>query len=245
MSIRRFALAVAIAAFALAAVSTDAMAQKTGTSKKLYRWVDKDGNVRYTDQLPPEAAKDRRDELNSQGIVVKTRERELTPEEKAAKRAEEARLAEEKARQDELKKRDAMLVGAYATEADLKRAYKERFSLVDQSIESAKVGICSQQKSQEDLLNYGKNLELEGKANKRAMDEIFQKTQESRRQVQEQRAFLERREAERAELQKEYIATLARYRELMGIESDPNEPVAFPAAPSTDDPCATVGAKAQ
>ncbi len=213
MFIRRCVLAIALATFALAAMPTDALAQKSDSTKKLYRWVDKDGKVRYTDQLPPEAARDRRDELNSQGITVKTNQRALTVEEKAAKQAEDQRLAEQQAQEDDIKKRDAMLTGAYPTEGDLQRAYTERFNLVEQSIESARIGIRSQEKSQAELLRHAASLEREGKpVDKKTQDQITL----SRKQVDEQRAFLARREAERLALQKEFDAALARYRELTG-----------------------------
>lgn len=233
MLIRHFAFAAALAAFALAAVSTNAYAQK-----KLYRWVDQDGKVRYTDQLPPEAAKDRREELNSQGITVKTNERALTPEEKAAKEAEEQRLAKEQEREEEVKKRDAMLTGAYPTEADLKRAYKERFDLVEKSLESARAGIRSQENSQAQLLAHAANLEREGKpVDKKTVDSIAA----VRAQVDQQREYLARREAEQVHLQKEYDATLARYRELKGIAPPAS---ASESAPKTE-PAATQDAAAE
>ncbi len=215
MFIRQPLLAVALATFALTAVSADALAQKASSSqKKLYRWVDKDGQVRYTDQLPPEAVKDRREELNSQGITVKTTERALTPEEKAAKEAGEREEAKEREREEETRKRDAMLTGAYPSEADLERAYKERFDLVEQSLESARASIRNQEKSQAQLLAHAASLEREGKpVDKKTIDSIAM----VRAQVDQQREFLGRREAEQAQLRKEYDATMARYRELKGI----------------------------
>lgn len=215
MFIRQPVLAIALATFALTAVSTDAFAQAKGSpQKKMYRWVDKDGTVRYTDQLPPEAAKDRREELNSQGITVKTTERALTPEEKAEKEAREREEAKEREREEELKKRDAMLTGAYPTEEDLARAYKERFDLVEQSLESARASIRAQERSQAQLLAHAASLEREGKpVDKKTIDSIAT----VRAQVDQQREFLGRREAEKEQLQKEYDVILARYRELKGI----------------------------
>lgn len=39
---------------------------------KMYRWVDKDGNIFYSDKVPPRQSKLERKELNQQGRVVKT-----------------------------------------------------------------------------------------------------------------------------------------------------------------------------
>src|SRR5690606_12090857 len=106
------------------------------------------------------------------------------------------------------------LTGAYPAEADLERAYKERFDLVEQSVESARASIRNQERSQAQLLAHAASLEREGKpVDKKTIDSIAT----VRAQVDQQREFLGRREAERAQLQKEYDATLARYRELKGI----------------------------
>lgn len=205
-------LIAALLAFALAALSFDATAQR-----KLYRWTDKDGNVHYTDQLPPEAAQDKREELNRQGITVRTTERARTPEEQAEWEAEQARLEAERIAAEEVAKMDAVLIGSYPTEADLQRAYNERFDLLEQSLESARVGIRSQEKSLAELLAHAADLERDGQKVPPAITDSIARTRD---QVNDQRAYLERRETERAALQTEYDQLLARYRELKSGADD-------------------------
>jgi hypothetical protein len=185
--------------------------------KKLYRWTDDKGEVHYTDQLPPEAAQRARDQLNDAGRAVERVERAMTPEERAIAEAEKQRLLEEQRVAEEQAKMDAVLIGSYPTEADLARAYKERFDLVERSIESAQIGIGSQEKSLTDLLAHAAGLERNGKP---VPEGVAKSILTTRRQVDEQRAFLAKREAERAELQKEYDGVLARYRELSSRTSD-------------------------
>lgn len=201
---------------ALMALSFDATAQR-----KLYRWTDKDGNVHYTDQLPPEAAQDKREELNRQGITVRTTERARTPEEQAEWEAEQARLEAERIAAEEAAKMDAVLIGSYPTEADLQRAYNERFDLLEQSLESARVGIRSQEKSLAELLAHAADLERDGQKVPPAITDSIARTRD---QVNDQRAYLERRENERAALQTEYDQLLARYRELKGAADDRSTP---------------------
>ncbi|NLB12972.1 MAG: DUF4124 domain-containing protein [Gammaproteobacteria bacterium] len=205
-------LIAALLAFALAALSFDATAQR-----KLYRWTDKDGNVHYTDQLPPEAAQDKREELNRQGITVRTTERARTPEEQAEWEAEQKRLEAERIAAEEVAKMDAVLIGSYPTEADLQRAYNERFDLLEQSLESARVGIRSQEKSLAELLAHAADLERDGQKVPPAITDSIARTRD---QVNDQRAYLERRETERAALQTEYDQLLARYRELKSDADD-------------------------
>ncbi|MCX7556270.1 DUF4124 domain-containing protein [Xanthomonadaceae bacterium JHOS43] len=209
--INALSLLVATGALALAMLSFDADAQR-----KLYRWTDKDGKVHYTDQLPAEAVKDKQEELNNQGMAVRTTERARTPEEQAAWEAEQKKLEEERRIAEEKAKMDAVLTSSYPTEADLARAYKERFDLLAQSLESARVGIRSQEKSLADLLAHAADLERNGQNVPVGIKDSINLT---RSQVNEQRDYLERRENEHTALQAEYDRLLARYRELKAAPS--------------------------
>ena len=68
-------LAVASLVAATAFVSTNLLAQK------VYRWVDEDGNVHYTESLPPgyKDSEEGHDVLNEHGVVV-DEDLKLTPE---------------------------------------------------------------------------------------------------------------------------------------------------------------------
>jgi len=94
-------------------------------------------------------------------------------------------------------------------EADLARAYRERFDLLDQSLEAARVGIRSQEKSLEDQLAHAASLERGGKP---VPATVQSSIAASRKQVEEQREYLRRRETELQNLQAEYDRILERYR---------------------------------
>ena len=194
-----------VIAVALACGSASVAAQK------LYRWVDRDGTVRYSDQVPPDAVEHQRDQLDRRGMTVARVDRALTAEERAAMELELAEQARAAKAQEEQDKLDAILLGSYQTEADLERAFKERFALAEQTLESARIGIRSQEKSLADLLAHAANLERTGK---KVDDKLSQSIVTARKQVVQQRTYQQRRKAERIELQAEYDRTLARYREL-------------------------------
>ena len=67
-----------------ALVATGAAEAQKAPTKKLYRWVDKDGKVQFSDSLPPEAIDQARTEMSNTGRVVADVDRALTPEEQAA-----------------------------------------------------------------------------------------------------------------------------------------------------------------
>lgn len=216
---RRFALAILLPVLLAAAMPA--------TAQKLYRWTDKDGNVHYTDQLPPAAARDQREELNKQGMTVSRTERALTPEEQATRDAEQAKLAEQQRIDEEKAKMDAVLIGSYPAEADLQRSYKERFDLIEQSLESARVSIRSQEKSLADMLAHAADLERNGKP---VSQTVIDSITNTRAQVAEQRGYLARRESEGTALRAEFDTLLKRYRELKGLpDHAPPEPTPPPA----------------
>ena len=199
------ALAIATAGALLLTVASPASAQK------LYRWTDKDGKVHYSDQVPPEAVDNARSELNEQGITVKNTERALTEDERAARDAELAAAAEKARIEAEKARQDDMLLTSYPDEAALERSYQERFDLLDQSIESARMGVQSQQKSLTDLLAHAAGLE---KAGKIVPASINQSIELARRQLGEQTEYLKRRESERELLKTDHETAIVHYREV-------------------------------
>lgn len=189
-------------------------------AQRLYKWIDKDGNVTYSDQVPPSEADLAREELNQQGVAVKRVERAMTAEERAELDAQRAAQAIAERENEDQARRDHVLLGSYPSERDLERAYQERFDLIEQAIEGARMSLTSQEKSLSDLLAHAAQLEQSGKP----VPPVQQSSIETaRRQTEEQRAFLARREAEKIELRSEYDVTLQRYRDLVAKhESEKN-----------------------
>ena len=176
--------------------------------KKLYRWTDKDGKVHYSDHVPPEAIENARSEINERGITVGEVGRALTAEEQAA--AKEAAKAAEALRQqeEEQAKRDQILLSSYGSVGELDRAFTERFDLLEQSLESARVGIRSQEKSLADLLAHAAGLQRQ---NKPVPESVRASIEVAKRQVTQQREYLVSREAEKLEVEEEYRQVRERY----------------------------------
>ena len=59
-----------------------------------YRWVDEDGNVHYTESLPPGYKDTGHDVLNERGIVI-DEDQKLTPDTKQEEKSEDQVKAEE------------------------------------------------------------------------------------------------------------------------------------------------------
>ena len=109
---------------------------------KLYKWVDEEGNVRYSDQLPPGQVNKGHQQLNSGGIVVNSTEaaktKEELEEERRAKREAEEEAAIKKAEQDRIKAiqehRDRVLLLTFSSEEELEIVRENRIEVIDSVI---------------------------------------------------------------------------------------------------------------
>jgi hypothetical protein len=149
----------------LAALFASGGALAKDESKKLYRWVDKDGKVQFSDTLPPEALEHARTEISAaSGRTTGAVDRALTPEEQAehdrlAAEAERAQRDAEKERQTE----EAMLA-SFQSEEDLRRSFGMRVTLMQENLSAIEAGIGSQRTSLTGLLAEASEAELAGKA---------------------------------------------------------------------------------
>ena len=209
MRLASFTTLLAALAFALASGGLDAQAKKVG---KMYKWTDKEGNVHYSDQIPPEAVEYGREKFNDQGMAVEKVERALTPEELAVQREAERLAAEEARRAEEQKKQDETLIASYASEEDLVRAYDQRMDLLDQTIEARRIEISAREQSLSKLVAQAADLERGGRP---VSDALRQMITSEQNEISRQRSFLENKDKERTQIKADHERQLARFREAM------------------------------
>jgi ATP-dependent Clp protease ATP-binding subunit ClpA len=200
---------LAALALALASGGLDAQAKKVG---KMYKWTDKEGNVHYSDQIPPEAVEYGREKFNDQGMTVETVDRAPTPEELVAQREAERLAAEEARRAEEQKKLDETLIASYASEEDLVRAYEQRMDLLEQTIEARRIEIGAREQSLSKLVAQAADLERGGRP---VSDALRQMITSEQNEISRQRTFLETKDKERSQIKVDHERQLARFREAM------------------------------
>ena len=67
------------------------------TAAALYKWIDEDGQVRYSDRLPPSQVKKKHHQMSKQGVVVSTTEDARSEEEVAEELEKQQALEKERA----------------------------------------------------------------------------------------------------------------------------------------------------
>ena len=89
---------------------------------KLYKWVDEEGKVHYTERLPQEATGKATSTMNRQGTVLKERDRALTKEELLAKQEAERRSEDAAKRATEERRKNEAVLSSYESVNDIEKA---------------------------------------------------------------------------------------------------------------------------
>jgi hypothetical protein len=205
-----------LAAVTLALLAGAADAQQSSKEKKLYRWVDKNGQVHYGDSVPAEYAEQDREVLNRQGVSVGREEGTITPEEAAAK------AAADKAARDEQKRklRDRVLLQTYQSVQELEILRDNRLELVDAQLTIQEQSLTNLRAQRAQIqrvaaryapVNTGANAEP-------LPEDLASDLEQSASDIQTQETNLERRREERENIRKTFEADIARYKELRTIQ---------------------------
>jgi hypothetical protein len=207
---------VLLPALLLALAAGAALAASTGGQPKLYRWVDKNGQVHYGDSIPPEYAEQDRDVLNKQGVKVGREEGTITPEEAAAKAAEEKAIRDEQKR----KLRDRVLLQTYQSVQELEILRDNRLELVDAQLTIQEQSLSNLRAQR---AKFQRSAALYAPANtdpaaKPLPDELAADLARSASDIQSQESNLLRRREERESIRQTFEADIKRYQELRAIK---------------------------
>jgi hypothetical protein len=181
------------------------------TPHQRYKWTDTEGNLHYSDALPPEAVRYGYEIVNPQGVVIKHVDRPKTAEERASAKAEIAKAQAAKDSADARVRNDKQMLAAYPTEDDLKRAQHQQADMMDTNLTSARVSQQSQEKSLAELLGHAAELDANGKPIPAV---LTKKIADMRKQVEEQRTYISRKQKERDDTVAHFDDDLAHYRSL-------------------------------
>jgi hypothetical protein len=198
---------------ALAAGAAGAATPQSG--KKVYRWVDKNGQVHYGDSVPAEYADQDRDVLNRQGVPVGREEGNITPEEAAAK------AAADKAARDEQKRklRDRVLLQTYQSVQELEVLRDNRLELVDsqltiqeQSLANLRAQLTQIRKQAARYAPLNQKPEAAPLPGELALD-----LKRAQTDIATQEANLQKRRDERESIRMNFEADIQRFKELRAV----------------------------
>jgi hypothetical protein len=192
-------------------VSTAAHGERT------YKWVDADGNVTYSNRMPPESIKRERQELNNQGRVVRVYSAPLTAEEKAEARRMAELAAEKKERARKRAIHDRSLLATYRNVADMEKAREDRISTIEALIHLTSSRVKSMQ---ERLLLLSEEAAQYERSGKQLPFRLHSQITNLRDQIEHNRQFAKDKKIETGEIRRQFDADIARFRELTNDEPD-------------------------
>jgi hypothetical protein len=198
------------------ALLAGAAGAQTDKQKKLYRWVDKNGQVHYGDSVPAEYAEQDREVLNRQGVSVGREEGTVTPEEAAAK------AVSDKAARDEQKRklRDRVLLQTYQSVQELEILRDNRLDLVDAqlTIQEQSLSNLRAQRAQIERMA-ARYAPVNTAADAQPLpEELAADLERSANDIQTQQGNLLRRREERENIRKTFEADIERYKELRAVK---------------------------
>ena len=181
-------------------------------AERMFKWVDENGKIHYSDRVPPHYSKHERREYDERGRTVKVYERAKTPEEKA----EAARLAaieEEKRRQAEQDAvHDRSLLATYSSEEDMLLARDGKLASVDALIQLTNSRIES---TESRLRGYAAEAAEFERSGKRVPAALQEQIRTARELIAENKEFVKQKVNEREGIATRFDNDIARYRELM------------------------------
>jgi hypothetical protein len=199
----------------LLALSVGTVAAAAEKQKKLYRWVDENGQVHYGDSVPAEYAEQDRDVLNRQGVAVGREEGILTAEEAAAKAAEEKAAREEQKR----KLRDRVLLQTYQSVQEIEVLRDNRLDLVDAQLTIQEQSLANLRAQRAQIERLAKRYAPANQAPdaEPLPEEIAADLAQASNDIATQESNLQRRRDERENIRLNFEADIKRYQELRAV----------------------------
>lgn len=179
---------------------------------KMYKWVDAKGVTHYGETIPPEYADRDRAELSKAGRIVNTQD-VLTPDERRAKEAADAKSKAAADTVREQKLHDSSLLNTYSNPQEIDLAKNRNLQQLD-----ARAQIASKQlnDAKQSLANVQQSVDARHKAGNPVPPFMQDELQASQNKVDKLSKELNAINTEKAALEARYDNDKARYKELTG-----------------------------
>jgi hypothetical protein len=193
-----------VAALSLYWPSCEAAAQ-------LYRWVDDQGNIHYTDKIPPSQAERGHTELSDDGVRVRTIPPAKTPEEIQRERELERLRAEQQRLIEQQQAADRVLLNTFRSADDLIMVRDGLVSAIDVQIQVTKGSTRRQQEWLAKLRSQAADLERAGEPVSEQLEEGIARAQRS---MSQSMATIVEREQQKQEIHASFARDLKRFLQL-------------------------------
>jgi len=178
----------------------------------LYRWVDSNGVVQFSDKVPPEDAGHERKVIDrNSGRVVETIERARTVEElKEQRRLDKIKAAQ--AEKDQLRQsRDRMLLSTYQGVDEINKARDVKVETIENAIHISQGTLKTQKSQLTDLRSSAADYE---RSSRPIPKRLLDKMGAAKAKIIRTNNYIEKRRHEQELIRKEFARFAKRYKEL-------------------------------
>ena len=176
----------------------------------MYRWVDGNGRVHYSDTLPPTYQKSGAAEMNKQGQVVKRTQSEAERKAEAERQAEQNRVQQEQQKQAQ---KDRALTSTYTSEAEIDLARDRALDHHKLAIQGAEIRGKAVDANVAEL---NKRIAAIEKSGRPVSPNLKSQLEQANNESLELKRTIQSNEAAMAQVREKYAADKVRFRELMG-----------------------------
>jgi hypothetical protein len=189
-------------------------------AQHFYRWVDDQGNVQYTDKIPPSQIEKAHTELSPDGMRVTEVPPAMTPEEIQRERELERLRAQQQRLIDEQKAEDRVLLRTFRSLDDMIMVRDGKISAIDVMIQVTKSNIQRQRDWLLQLRAEAADLERAGEP---VTDQLKERIATTERALKQALATILEREQQKQEIRDNFARDLKRFRQLKEIPDEPSQ----------------------
>lgn len=192
------------------------LALPAGVSAKLYKWVDENGNVYYSDKIPPKASQGAHSTLNKKGMTIDSKGAAKTAEEiQRDKELQELRKQQQTAIKQQQAK-DKVLLKTFRSEDDLILARDGKLRSVDNLIGLTKGNI---KRLKSTLATMQSRAATQEKAGEPVSEKHKEDMESVKRQIKQGYETIASREQTKKDIRREYDADIKRFRVLKKLNT--------------------------
>jgi hypothetical protein len=180
----------------------------------LYRWVDDEGNVHYTDKIPPSQIEKGHTEISEEGVRIRVIPAAKTREEIAREKEIERLRAQQEKLLEQQRSADRVLLRTFRSEDDVIIARDGKLSSIDTMIKVSRNNIRRQQEWLAGLRAEAADLERAGKPVPKHLIDAIDKAERS---IRDGYSTIVDRETQKHEIRERFSQDLARFRQLRNL----------------------------
>lgn len=179
----------------------------------LYRWVDENGKVHFSDKVPPSMAQKGHIALNKSGVeagrVASAEELKIKKEKEREKIELEGEKNETKLAEEEQKRKDEKLLAMYENRQEIISAYRKKISLIDQSVG---ILLARDESLSQKLVSLTKQRKVAKREDSRLT--LSLQINDTHESLMEYRKAIKQNQVDREEMMDQYRETLLRFDKL-------------------------------